>query len=80
MSDSDLIKLYSARILGLAADIPHLGRLSAPQGTARIRSPLCGSTVTADVVVQDGRKRMPEGTQNYKYLPWSAIADALGLD
>lgn len=55
MSDSDLIKLYSARILGLAADIPHLGRLSAPQGTARRRSPLCGSTVTADVIVRDGR-------------------------
>ena len=55
MSDSDLIKLYSARILGLAADIPHLVRLSAPQGTARRRSPLSGSTVTADVVVQDGR-------------------------
>jgi len=55
MSDSDLIKLYSARILGLAADIPHLGRLSAPQGTSRRRSPLCGSTVTADVVVRDGR-------------------------
>ncbi len=32
------------------------------------------------LVVQDGRKRMPEGTQNYKYLPWSAVADALGLD
>lgn len=55
MSDSDLIKLYSTRILALAADIPHLGRLSAPQGTARRRSPLCGSTVTADVVVKDGR-------------------------
>ena len=55
MSDSDLIKLYSARILGLAADIPHLGRLAAPQGTSRRRSPLCGSTVTADVVVKDGR-------------------------
>ena len=55
MSDSDLIKLYSARILGLAADIPHLGRLPAPQGSARRRSPLCGSTVTADVVVKDGR-------------------------
>lgn len=55
MSDSDLIKLYSARILGLAADIPHLGRLPAPQGTARRRSPVCGSTVTADVVVTDGR-------------------------
>lgn len=55
MSESDLIKLYSARILGLAADIPHLGRLPVPQGTARRRSPLCGSTVTADVVVKDGR-------------------------
>ena len=55
MSDSDLIKLYSTRILGLAADIPHLGRLTAPQASARRRSPLCGSTVTADVVVQDGR-------------------------
>ena len=55
MSDSDLIKLYSTRILGLAADIPLLGRLPAPQGTARRRSPLCGSTVTADVVVRDGR-------------------------
>jgi NifU-like protein involved in Fe-S cluster formation len=55
MSDSDLIKLYSARILALAADIPHHGRLPAPQATARRRSPLCGSTVTADVVVRDGR-------------------------
>jgi 3-phytase len=32
------------------------------------------------LVVQDGRKRMPEGAQNYKYLPWAAVADALGLD
>lgn len=55
MSDSDLIKLYSGRILELAADIPHLGRLPAPQGSARRRSPLCGSTVTMDVVLQDGR-------------------------
>jgi NifU-like protein involved in Fe-S cluster formation len=55
LSDSDLIKLYSARILALAADIPHHGRLAAPQGTARRRSPLCGSTVTADVVLKDGR-------------------------
>ena len=39
MSDSDLVKLYSARILALAADIPHHGRLTSPQGTARRRSP-----------------------------------------
>lgn len=55
MSDTDLIKLYSGRILALAADIPHLGRLPAPQGTARRRSPLCGSTVTVDVDLADGR-------------------------
>lgn len=55
MSDSDLLSLYSSRILALAADIPHHGRLPAPQGTARKRSPLCGSTVTVDVVVEDGR-------------------------
>ncbi|MEZ5797439.1 MAG: iron-sulfur cluster assembly scaffold protein [Paracoccaceae bacterium] len=55
MSDADLVKLYSGRILALAADIPHLGRLPAPQGSARRRSPLCGSTVTADVVLRGGR-------------------------
>ena len=55
MSDSDLVKLYSGRILALAADIPHLGRLPAPQATARKRSPLCGSTVTVDLVLKDGR-------------------------
>jgi len=52
---SDLIKLYSARILALAADIPHHGRLEAPQASVRKRSPLCGSTVTVDLDVEDGR-------------------------
>jgi NifU-like protein involved in Fe-S cluster formation len=55
MSDSDLVKLYSGRILALASDIPHLGRLAAPQGSVRKRSPLCGSTVTVDVMVDQGR-------------------------
>ncbi len=55
MSDSDLVKLYSGRILALATDIPHLGHLPAPQAKVRRRSPLCGSTVTVEVVVQDGR-------------------------
>ncbi|TDK47386.1 iron-sulfur cluster assembly scaffold protein [Antarcticimicrobium luteum] len=53
--NTDLIKLYSARILALAADIPHLGRLDGPQATVKKRSPLCGSTVTVDVTVRDGR-------------------------
>ena len=46
MSDSDLIKLYSGRILELAADIPHLGRLPAPEGSAKRRSPLCGRSMS----------------------------------
>jgi len=54
MSDQDLMKLYSARILALAADVPGLGRLDNPQGESRRRSPLCGSMVTVQVRMQDG--------------------------
>ena len=50
----DLIKLYSQRILGLAADIPLTERLPDPHATSKARSPLCGSTVTVDIVVEDG--------------------------
>ncbi|MGJ8604028.1 MAG: iron-sulfur cluster assembly scaffold protein [Marivita sp.] len=52
--DTDLIKLYSGRILELAADIPHHGRLSAPGATVKKRSPLCGSTVTVDLNLANG--------------------------
>ena len=52
---SDMIKLYSGRILALAADIPHLGRLDAPQASVKRRSPLCGSQVTVDLDMADGR-------------------------
>jgi NifU-like protein involved in Fe-S cluster formation len=55
MSDSDLIKLYSGRILELAADIPLTEPLPRPDATARKRSPLCGSTVTVEVAMRDGR-------------------------
>ena len=51
----DLMKLYSQRILALAAGIPRIGRLDAPDGSAMKRSPLCGSTVTVDVTLEDGR-------------------------
>ncbi len=53
--ENDLIKLYSGRILALAADIPHLDRLDAPDATVKKRSPLCGSTVTVDVKMQGGK-------------------------
>ncbi|MDJ1008145.1 MAG: iron-sulfur cluster assembly scaffold protein [Paracoccaceae bacterium] len=55
MADSDLIKLYSGRILELASAIPHAGRLDGPDATVKRRSPLCGSTVTVDVGLDGGR-------------------------
>jgi NifU-like protein involved in Fe-S cluster formation len=54
-AETDLVKLYSGRILELAADIPHLGRLDAPMASVKRRSPLCGSTVTVDLDVAAGR-------------------------
>ncbi|HLS19481.1 MAG TPA: iron-sulfur cluster assembly scaffold protein [Paracoccaceae bacterium] len=51
----DMLNLYSQRILALAAGIPRIGRLESPDGSAMKRSPLCGSTVTVDVGVEDGR-------------------------
>lgn len=48
-ADSDLINLYSGRILALAADIPALGKLENADVEVKKRSPLCGSTVTVGV-------------------------------
>ena len=32
------------------------------------------------MTAQDGRNVMPVENQNYKYVPWQAIAEALGLE
>ncbi len=59
MSESDLIALYSARILELTTQIPHLGRLQAGlegqiwAGSAR--SAQCGSTVAVEIALTEGR-------------------------
>ena len=47
--------IYNRRILELAADIPRLGRLASPDGTATAHSRLCGSRVTVDVAVEGDR-------------------------
>ena len=41
--------LYTRDILRLAASIPHLGRLPAPQASVEKSSPICGSRVTIDL-------------------------------
>ena len=55
VSNSDLINLYSQRILALAATIPRTDRLENPDASSQKRSPLCGSTVTVDLCVTDGK-------------------------
>ena len=47
--------VYNKRILELAADIPRQGRLPVPDASATAHSRLCGSTVTIDLAVKDGR-------------------------
>ena len=54
MADNDMIKLYSGKILELAAAIPLTDRFENPDATVKKRSPLCGSTVTVDLSVRDG--------------------------
>lgn len=48
-----LSTLYSRDILRLAAAIPHLGRLGVAQATVERTSPVCGSSVAVDVVVDE---------------------------
>ena len=47
--------LYNTDILRLAASIPHHERLVDPMGSSERRSPICGSRVTVDVNLSDGR-------------------------
>lgn len=49
--------LYNAQILRLATSIPHQDRLADPQATVSRRSPICGSRVTVDVMI-DGEGRI----------------------
>jgi NifU-like protein involved in Fe-S cluster formation len=49
-----LDEIYNRRVLELAADIPRLGRLAAPDASAKAHSRLCGSTVVVDLSVREG--------------------------
>ncbi len=47
--------IYDTRILELAGNIPRVGRLTRPDATATAHSKLCGSTVTVDLSLRDGK-------------------------
>ncbi len=50
-----LNNIYNQRILELAGNIPRLGRLPRPDATASAYSKLCGSTITVDLNLRDGK-------------------------
>ncbi|EKF41034.1 iron-sulfur cluster assembly scaffold protein [Nitratireductor indicus] len=44
--------VYNAKILGFAGNIGRIGRLSAPDASAKAHSKLCGSTVLVDLKME----------------------------
>jgi NifU-like protein involved in Fe-S cluster formation len=52
---SDLDDIYNAKILDLAANISRTTRLSQPDASASARSRLCGSEISIDLDLRDGR-------------------------
>ena len=58
-------ELYSARILRLAANLPHSGRLAAAEGTGERVAKLCGSKAIVDVTL-DATGRVGTFAQDVK--------------
>lgn len=50
-----LSDIYNTRILELAAAIPLTERLASPDASSTAHSKLCGSTITVDIVLRDGK-------------------------
>ena len=46
--------LYSAKVLKLAANMPHAGRLPSPDASVEKTAKLCGSRIVVDLVLRDG--------------------------
>lgn len=52
---ADLDEIYNTRILELAGAMTHGERLADPDATATAHSKLCGSTITVDIIAENGR-------------------------
>ena len=50
-----LSEIYNSKIIELAASIPKAARLAAADGSATAHSKLCGSTITVDLKLSDGK-------------------------
>ena len=68
--------LYNRDILRLAASIPHHRRLDRPHASVEKRSPVCGSRVAVDVVL-DGEGRLADLGQDVKACALGQASAAL---
>nr|WP_283938563.1 iron-sulfur cluster assembly scaffold protein [Sphingomonas alba] len=64
----------------LAADIPHLTPLKDPHGQAEVRSPTCGSKVSAQVILDDTGRVTDFGQQVEACAFGQASAALLGAN
>ncbi len=74
-----LSEIYNSRIIELAAAIPRAERLAAPDATATAHSKLCGSTITVDIAIENGRV-VAFGQQVKACLLGQAAASVLGRE
>ncbi len=72
-------RLRGAFAIGLNAELGIDGA-SQTDGLDLTSANLGGPWSQGLLVVQDGRKRMPEGRQNFKTIAWSQVVEALQLD
>ncbi|MFL2799586.1 MAG: iron-sulfur cluster assembly scaffold protein [Paracoccaceae bacterium] len=63
-NNTDMIKLYSQRILSLATELPFTSPLTNPDISITKRSPVCGSTISIELKVSDNH--ISEFSQNVK--------------
>ena len=70
--------LYNTQILKLATGIPHHARLPNPQGSSERRSPICGSRVTVDVVVDNAGRVVELGQEVRACALGQASASLMG--
>ena len=74
-----LSEIYNSRIMELAANIPRAARLASPDASATAHSKLCGSTITVDLKLADG-KIAEFGQQVKACLLGQAAASVMGRE
>jgi NifU-like protein involved in Fe-S cluster formation len=70
--------LYNRDILRLAASIPHQRRLQEPQASIEKRSPICGSRVIVDVVLDEKGRLIALGQEVHACALGQASAALMG--